>query len=151
MSLLRGVPVRSVVGMTGEVTLQGRVLPIGGVKQKVLAAHRAGLTEVVLPERNGPDLEDVPEEVRDVMKFHLAATIADVLTPALSGEGAADEAAGRLARASSSTRRDPGGSFRLYSGRSIMVGAPAARLRRRAEYSSRTSARVVLTPSHLSL
>ena len=64
VSLLRGVPVRSVVGMTGEVTLQGRVLPIGGVKQKVLAAHRAGLTEVVLPERNGPDLEDVPEEVR---------------------------------------------------------------------------------------
>jgi ATP-dependent Lon protease len=94
VSLLRGIPVRSIVGMTGEVTLQGRVLPIGGVKQKVLAAHRAGLTEVVLPERNGPDLEDVPEEVRDVMKFHLAATIADVLTPALSGEGAADEAPG---------------------------------------------------------
>jgi ATP-dependent Lon protease len=92
VSLLRGVPVRSVVGMTGEVTLQGRVLPIGGVKQKVLAAHRAGLTEVVLPERNGPDLEDVPEEVREVMKFHLAATIADVLTPALSGQGAAGEA-----------------------------------------------------------
>jgi ATP-dependent Lon protease len=87
VSLLRDVPVRSVVGMTGEVTLQGRVLPIGGVKQKVLAAHRAGLTEVVLPERNGPDLEDVPEEVRDLMTFHLAATIADVLTPALNGEG----------------------------------------------------------------
>ena len=89
VSLLRGVPVRPVVGMTGEVTLQGRVLPIGGVKQKVLAAHRAGLTEVVLPERNGPDLEDVPEEVRDVMTFHLAATVADVLAPALSGAGAA--------------------------------------------------------------
>jgi ATP-dependent Lon protease len=87
VSLLRGVPVRSTVGMTGEVTLQGRVLPIGGVKQKVLAAHRAGLTEVVLPERNGNDLEDVPEEVRKVMTFHLAATIADVLAPALSGEG----------------------------------------------------------------
>ena len=99
VSLLRGVPVRSVVGMTGEVTLQGRVLPIGGVKQKVLAAHRAGLTEVVLPERNGPDLEDVPEEVRDVMKFHLAATIADVLTPALSGAGAADENEGELVNA----------------------------------------------------
>ncbi len=84
VSLLRGVPVRSVVGMTGEVTLQGRVLPIGGVKQKVLAAHRAGLTEVVLPERNGPDLEDVPEEVRDVMTFHLAATVDDVLASALS-------------------------------------------------------------------
>ncbi len=88
VSLLRGVPVRPVVGMTGEVTLQGRVLPIGGVKQKVLAAHRAGLTEVVLPERNGPDLEDVPEEVRAVMTFHLAAAIGDVLTPALSAPGA---------------------------------------------------------------
>jgi ATP-dependent Lon protease len=94
VSLLRDVPVRSVVGMTGEVTLQGRVLPIGGVKQKVLAAHRAGLTEVVLPERNGPDLEDVPEEVRDEMTFHLAATVADVLAPALTGPGAAAAAAG---------------------------------------------------------
>jgi ATP-dependent Lon protease len=84
VSLLRGVPVRPVVGMTGEVTLQGRVLPIGGVKQKVLAAHRAGLTEVVLPERNGPDLDDVPEEVRDAMTFHLAATVAEVLASALS-------------------------------------------------------------------
>src|SRR6202166_4620989 len=84
VSLLRGEPVRPVVGMTGEVTLQGRVLPIGGVKQKVLAAHRAGLTEVILPERNGPDLEDVPKEIRDNMTFHLAANIADVLSPALS-------------------------------------------------------------------
>jgi ATP-dependent Lon protease len=90
VSLLRDIPVRSIVGMTGEVTLQGRVLPIGGVKQKVLAAHRAGLKEVVLPVRNGPDLEDVPEEVRNVMTFHLATTIADVLTPALSGEDAAE-------------------------------------------------------------
>jgi ATP-dependent Lon protease len=85
VSLLRNEPVRPVVGMTGEVTLQGRVLPIGGVKQKVLAAHRAGLTEVVLPERNGPDLEDVPEEVRQQMTFHLAASVADVLGAALSG------------------------------------------------------------------
>jgi ATP-dependent Lon protease len=91
VSLLRDIPVRSIVGMTGEVTLQGRVLPIGGVKQKVLAAHRAGLKEVVLPVRNGPDLEDVPEEVRDVMTFHLATTIADVLAPALFGEDAAKE------------------------------------------------------------
>jgi len=86
VSLLRDEPVRSIVGMTGEVTLQGRVLPIGGVKQKVLAAHRAGLTEVILPERNGADLEDVPEEVRDVMTFHLAATIADVVTSALRSD-----------------------------------------------------------------
>ncbi len=91
VSLLRDIPVRSIVGMTGEVTLQGRVLPIGGVKQKVLAAHRAGLKEVVLPVRNGPDLEDVPEEVRDVMTFHLATTIADVLAPALFGKDTAKE------------------------------------------------------------
>jgi ATP-dependent Lon protease len=80
--------------MTGEVTLQGRVLPIGGVKQKVLAAHRAGLTEIILPERNGPDLEDVPEEVRGAMTFHLAATITDVLSSALdSGKDAYSAAA----------------------------------------------------------
>ncbi|HEV3281344.1 MAG TPA: endopeptidase La [Acidimicrobiales bacterium] len=83
VSLLRDVPVRSVLGMTGEVTLQGRVLPIGGVRQKVLAAHRAGLTSVVLPVRNGPDLEDVPEAVRDTMTFHLAAEIGEVLEAAL--------------------------------------------------------------------
>jgi ATP-dependent Lon protease len=91
VSLLRGEPVRPVVAMTGEVTLQGRVLPIGGVKQKVLAAHRAGLTEVILPERNGPDLEDVPEEVRNAMTFHLAGTIHDVLSAALRGNQAADQ------------------------------------------------------------
>ena len=69
--------------MTGEITLQGRVLPIGGVKQKVLAAHRAGLTEVVLPKRNGADLDDVPEEVREEMTFHLAESVAEVLAVAL--------------------------------------------------------------------
>jgi ATP-dependent Lon protease len=83
MSLLTGRPVRSTVGMTGEVTLQGKVLPIGGVKQKVLAAHRAGLREVVLPARNGPDLEDVPEAVREEMTFHLASDVTEVLAVAL--------------------------------------------------------------------
>src|SRR5690348_12055553 len=82
-SLLSGRPVRHTVGMTGEVTLQGRVLPIGGVKQKVLAAHAAGLTDVVLPERNRGDLDDVPEEVREAMTFHLAMTIDEVLGVAL--------------------------------------------------------------------
>jgi ATP-dependent Lon protease len=82
-SLLSGRPVRHTVGMTGEVTLQGRVLPIGGVKQKVLAAHAAGLTEVILPERNRGDLDDVPQEVRDSMTFHLAMTIDEVLSKAL--------------------------------------------------------------------
>src|SRR5207248_3077960 len=83
VSLLTGRPVRSTVGMTGEVTLQGRVLPIGGVKQKVLAAHRAGLTEVVLPARNGPDLDDVPEAVREAMRFHLVEDVSDVFAVAL--------------------------------------------------------------------
>ena len=82
-SLLTGRAVRSTLGMTGEVTLQGKVLPIGGVKQKVLAAHRAGLTEVVLPARNGPDLEDVPEAVRDAMTFHLVSDVREVLEVAL--------------------------------------------------------------------
>jgi ATP-dependent Lon protease len=83
VSLLSGRPVRPEVGMTGEITLQGKVLPIGGVKQKVLAAHRAGLTEVVLPARNEPDLEDVPEAVREAMTFHLASEIGEVLSHAL--------------------------------------------------------------------
>ena len=83
VSLLSGRLVRSDVAMTGEVTLQGRVLPIGGVKQKVLAAHRAGITTVILPEANGADLEDVPTEVRDTMTIHLASHIDDVLSVAL--------------------------------------------------------------------
>jgi ATP-dependent Lon protease len=82
-SLLSGRPVRHTVGMTGEVTLQGRVLPIGGLKQKVLAAHAAGLTDVVIPERNRGDLDDVPEEVREAMTFHFAMTIDEVLSVAL--------------------------------------------------------------------
>jgi ATP-dependent Lon protease len=82
-SLLTGRPVKHTVGMTGEVTLQGRVLPIGGLKQKVLAAHAAGLTDVVMPERNRGDLDDVPEEVREQMTFHPAMTIDEVLNVAL--------------------------------------------------------------------
>ncbi|MHB8694062.1 MAG: endopeptidase La [Solirubrobacteraceae bacterium] len=82
-SLLSGRPVKHTVGMTGEVTLQGRVLPIGGLKQKVLAAHAAGLTDVILPERNRGDLDEVPEEVRNAMKFHVAMTIDEVLGVAL--------------------------------------------------------------------
>jgi len=82
-SLLTGRTVKSTVGMTGEVTLQGRVLPIGGLKQKVLAAHAAGLTEVILPERNAPDLDDVPEDVRKQMQFHPVSAVSDVLALAL--------------------------------------------------------------------
>jgi ATP-dependent Lon protease len=82
-SLLSDTPVRSTVGMTGEVTLQGRVLPIGGVKQKVLAAHRAGLREVILPKRNEGDLDDVPAQVREEIAFHPVETVDDVLRVAL--------------------------------------------------------------------
>ena len=82
-SLLSGRPVKHTVGMTGEVTLQGRVLPIGGLKQKVLAAHAAGLTDVILPERNRGDLDDVPEEVREAMTFHPVMTVDEVLGLAL--------------------------------------------------------------------
>jgi ATP-dependent Lon protease len=82
-SLLSARPVKHTVGMTGEVTLQGRVLPIGGLKQKVLAAHAAGLTDVILPERNRGDLDDIPEEVRKQMSFHPVMSIDEVLDVAL--------------------------------------------------------------------
>jgi ATP-dependent Lon protease len=72
--------------MTGEVTLQGRVLPIGGVKQKVLAAHRAGITEVILPKRNEGDLDDVPEKVREEIAFYPVETVDEVLALALEPE-----------------------------------------------------------------
>jgi ATP-dependent Lon protease len=82
-SLASGRPVRSEVGMTGEVTLNGRVLPIGGVKQKLLAAHRAGLTEVFLPARNAPDLDDVPANVLEGLSVHLVTDVADLVAAAL--------------------------------------------------------------------
>jgi ATP-dependent Lon protease len=82
-SLITGRPVHPHVGMTGEVTLQGRVLPIGGLKQKALAAHRAGLTDVIIPERNRGDLEDVPETVRQAVRFHPVLTVEEALAVAL--------------------------------------------------------------------
>ncbi len=82
-SLLSGRPVKHTVGMTGEVTLQGRVLPIGGLKQKVLAAHAAGLTDVILPERNRGDLDEIPEDVASQMTFHPVMTVQEVLDRAL--------------------------------------------------------------------
>jgi len=86
VSLLTGRKVKATVGMTGEITLQGKVLPIGGVKQKVLAAHRAGLTEVILPERNEGDLDDVPATVREQLTFHPVDSVDDVLRLALVTE-----------------------------------------------------------------
>jgi ATP-dependent Lon protease len=88
-SLLTRRPVRHTVGMTGEVTLQGRVLPIGGLKQKVLAAHAAGLTEVILPERNRGDLDEVPADVREQMRFHPVKTMDEVLALALETDAVA--------------------------------------------------------------
>ena len=85
-SLLSGRPVKHTVGMTGEVTLQGRVLPIGGLKQKALAAHAAGLTDVIIPERNRADLEDIPEDVKREMSFHPVMTLSEVLALALEPE-----------------------------------------------------------------
>jgi ATP-dependent Lon protease len=81
--LLSGRSVKGTVGMTGEVTLQGRVLPIGGLKQKVLAAQAAGLTDIILPARNEQDLDDLPHGVRQQMHFHPVNTIDEVLELAL--------------------------------------------------------------------
>ncbi len=82
VSLLSGRAVKPTVGMTGEINLQGQVLPIGGLKQKILAAHRMGLTEVVLPKRNENDLDDIPDNVKADMTFHIASTYAEVATAA---------------------------------------------------------------------
>jgi ATP-dependent Lon protease len=84
VGLLTGRTMRPEVAMTGEVSLQGLVLPIGGVKQKVLAAHRAGLTEVIVPSANADDLEDVPAAVRESMTFHTPTTVGEVLEVALA-------------------------------------------------------------------
>jgi ATP-dependent Lon protease len=99
-SLLSGRPVRPEVGMTGEVSLTGRVLPIGGVKQKLLAAHRAGLTEVILPRRNEPDLDDVPEAVLADLRVHLVDDASEVVRLALAVDAASatpEATAGRAA------------------------------------------------------
>ena len=116
VSLLTGRAVRPVVGMTGEVTLQGRVLPIGGVKQKVLAAHRAGLTEVILPRRNGLDLEEVPEGVREQVTFHLADTVFDVLSNALAPQDGVAEG----------TDRDIAGAGGAFASQDGVAEVPAA-------------------------
>jgi ATP-dependent Lon protease len=98
-SLLSGRPVRADVAMTGEVSLTGRVLPIGGVKQKLLAAHRAGITTVLIPQRNEPDLDDVPAEVLEKLEVHTVGDVREVLRLALepaqsaAGTGSADASA----------------------------------------------------------
>jgi ATP-dependent Lon protease len=95
-------PVRGDVGMTGEVTLQGQVLPIGGVKQKVLAAHRHGLKTVILPRANEVDLDDVPQEIRDELSFvlveHLDEVLGTALTPGVEFELGVEEMVGHNGR-----------------------------------------------------
>ena len=83
VSLLSGRPVKKGVSMTGEITLRGQVLPVGGIKEKMIAAHRAGLKTIILPKRNEPDLEDLPAEVRKALSFVFAHTVNDVLKAAL--------------------------------------------------------------------
>ncbi len=86
-SLLMNRPVRHDVAMTGEITLRGLVLPIGGLKEKTLAAKRAGIKQVIVPSCNEKDMPDVPEEVRQTLKFHFVENIDDVLRFALGGTG----------------------------------------------------------------
>jgi ATP-dependent Lon protease len=97
-SLISGRPVRPDVGMTGEITLRGQVLPIGGLKEKVLAAHRAGLKTVIIPKRNEKDLDDVPEEVRQTIHFVLADRVEDVLDEALEPSAARGNGHRRVTR-----------------------------------------------------
>ena len=96
-SLFTGRPVKGSVGMTGEVTLRGRVMPIGGVKMKVLAAHRAGLKQVILPKRNERDLDEIPEDVRGDMRFVLVENIEEALRAALSTGAEKDDRERKIA------------------------------------------------------
>lgn len=91
VSLLTGKPIKSDVGMTGEITLRGQVLPIGGVKEKVLAAHRAGLKTVILPVRNQVDLEELPKEIKAKLQFKFVKTIDEVLKAALEPRSASPD------------------------------------------------------------
>ena len=93
VSALSGRPARHDVAMTGEITLSGRVLPIGGLKEKVLGAVRAGITHIVIPRDNEADLDDVPEKVRDEMAFHFVDTVDKVLAIALAADQVAPQAA----------------------------------------------------------
>jgi ATP-dependent Lon protease len=106
-SLLTGRVVRNDLAMTGEITLRGQVLPVGGIKEKVLAAHRAGLKTVILPNRNEKDLEDLPQEVRDSMKFVLVEKVDQVFEAALTvnGKPSRKSAKPQLPKAKSSRKK----------------------------------------------
>jgi ATP-dependent Lon protease len=120
-SLATGRSVRKEVSMTGEITLRGKVLRVGGIKEKVLAAHRAGLREVILPNRNRIDLDDLPDEVREAMQFIFADTVDDVLEAALDEKPAAK----KMEEAAASKSADPDGSEKKKRG--SKKKAPAAK------------------------
>ena len=85
LSAVTRIPIRKDVAMTGEITLRGKVLPVGGIKEKLLAAYRAGITTIVLPKENDKDLDDLPEEIRTVMEFHLVDDVDEVVRLTLEG------------------------------------------------------------------
>ena len=99
ISALTGVPVRGDTAMTGEITLRGRVLPIGGLKEKLVAARRAGITQVILPEQNERELAEIPEDIKGGITFHPVKTMDEVLSVALRGDKGAAVARGAGAAA----------------------------------------------------
>ena len=102
LSLLSGKPVKSKVAMTGEITLRGNVLPIGGVKEKVTAAHRSGIKTIILPDQNRKDLEDIPEHIKKDLEFHFAKEMMDVIDvaiPGLNGKKKSKNSSSRIKKA----------------------------------------------------
>ena len=85
LSAVTNIPCRKDLAMTGEITLRGKVLPVGGIKEKLLAAYRAGITTIVLPRENEKDLDDLPEEIRTVLETHLVDDVDEVVRLALEG------------------------------------------------------------------
>ncbi len=108
VSLLTGKPIKSDVGMTGEITLRGQVLPVGGIKEKMLAAHRAGLKTVILPQRNEADLEDLPDEVLKKLDFRFVKTVDQVMQFALEGIGEKKRVNGRKSGVGKKTEKQKG-------------------------------------------
>jgi ATP-dependent Lon protease len=106
-SLMTGRPVRSDVAMTGEITLRGKILPVGGIKEKVLAARRAGIHTVALPRRNEHDLDDIPAELRNEMEIIFVDTVDDVLSQVLRPDGTGRRIAGDSAAAAGESGEQP--------------------------------------------
>jgi len=104
VSVVKNIPVRNDIAMTGEITLRGRVLPVGGIKEKVMAAYRKGIYHVILPKKNEVDIEKVPEVVRTKMKFTFVETIEEVLEVALNEDNSKESRKGRTRKGNSNTK-----------------------------------------------